>query len=86
MKSVTTAAVRPLAIWIASHENGWTTGVTENPDRTYAAWVTPDTTDSVTAAYIEVTPENARRAADYALVQQTGHRQCSPACSGWSAR
>jgi hypothetical protein len=28
---------RRLAAWTATHDNGWTTGATENPDGTFAA-------------------------------------------------
>jgi hypothetical protein len=73
-------------LWTATHDKGWTTGVTENPDGTYAAWVTRETTGPVTAAYVEDTPENAMRAADYAVAEKTGHRQCSSASSRWSGR
>jgi hypothetical protein len=71
------------AVWTATHDNGWTTGVTENPDGTFAAWLTRETTGPVIPEYIEDSPENAMRAAEYALHQKTGHDRCSPACSGW---
>jgi hypothetical protein len=75
---------RSLAAWTAAHDNGWTTGATENPDGTFAAWATQTgDTAPITAEYIEDGLENAMRAAVYALEQKTRHPQCSPRCSGW---
>jgi hypothetical protein len=64
------------------HDNGWTTGATENPDGTFAAWATrTGDTGPITPDYIEDGLENAMRAAVYALEQKAGHPQCSPDCS-----
>jgi hypothetical protein len=74
---------RQFAVWTASHDNGWTTGATENPDGTFSAWATSEPAGAIRPDYIEDGPENAMRAAEYALEQKTGHAQCSRACSGW---
>jgi hypothetical protein len=60
-----TDTTRPLAAWTATHDNGWTTGATENPDGTFAAWTTPpDHRGPIPAEYIEDSPENGMRAAE----------------------
>ena len=69
-----------MAAWTATHVNGWTTGATENPDGTFAAWTTNEA-GPIRPDYIEDTPEHAMLAADYALKQKTGHRQRSLGCS-----
>ena len=71
------------SVWTATHDNGWTTGVTTKPDGTFAAWLTRESTGPVIPDYIEDSPENAMRAAEYALRQKTGHATCSSTCSGW---
>jgi hypothetical protein len=29
------------SVWTATHDNDWTTGVTENPDGTFCRWIIP---------------------------------------------
>ena len=74
---------RVLAIWTATHDNGWTTTAAENADGTYSAWAAPADWSVVLRDYLEDSPEHARIAAEYALKQKTGH-ECSEQCSGWT--
>ena len=74
---------RRLDIWTEKHDNGWLTQAIENLDGTYAAWALPEGTAVPGPEYVEMDAENAKRAAEFALARQTGHRQCSSACSGW---
>ena len=74
---------RPLAVWTNIHDNGWVAHAVENPDGTFAAWAAPDATGTAVADYVEDGPENAKRAAEFALTQKSGHQQCSPSCTGW---
>ena len=74
---------RPLAIWTNIHDNGWVTNAVENPDSTFAAWATLETTATAVADYVEDGLENAKCAAEFALARKSGHRQCSPRCTGW---
>ena len=73
---------RLLAVWRNRHDNGWSSNVSENEDGTFSAWATPDNAWAV-VDYVEDGPENAKRAADYALARKSGHEECSPQCSGW---
>ena len=75
---------RPLTIWTNLHHNGWITNAAENADGTFAAWAAPEATVVLVADYIEDGPENARRAAEFALKQKSGREQCSSSCTGWS--
>jgi hypothetical protein len=72
---------RALAIWTSVHANGWVANAIERPDGTFAAWATNDATADVD--YVEDGPENAKRAAEFALARKSGHDQCSPLCLGW---
>jgi hypothetical protein len=72
-----------LAVWTATHDNGWETTVSENVDHTFSAWAAPFT-GPVRIDYVEDGPENAMRAAEFALRRKTGHDQCSRVCSGWT--
>ena len=83
---------RPLAVWTNVHDNGWVANAVEMPDGTFAAWAAADATTSGTPGaapirfsvdYVEDGPENAKRAAQFALERKSGHTRCSPNCSGW---
>jgi len=63
------------------HDNGWLATASENLDGTFSAWAAPDAPDA--ADYIEDCPENAMRAAEFALRQKSGHERCSKLCTGW---
>ena len=74
----------PSRLWTNIHDNGWITTAAEGPDGTFLAWATPeDETSSVTLDYIEDGPENAMRAAEFALRRKSGHATCSTRCTGW---
>lgn len=75
-----------LPVRTAAHENGWTTGIAETPDGTFAAWASRTDESRPIPDCIEDSPENAMRAADFALRQKTGHGPCSAAPSQWRAR
>ena len=76
---------RLMAVWTATHDNGWLTSVVENPDGTFAAWAAPD--GECAGVYI-VTPDVAagKMSAEGALRRHTGHDGCSDACSTWQLR
>ena len=46
------------------------------------AWAAPD---AITTGVdcVEDGPENAKRAAEFALERKSGYTQCSPSCSEW---
>jgi len=66
------AGLRPLAIWRNMHDNGWVANAVENSDGTFAAWAAPDVTSTAIADYVEDGPENATRAAEFALAKKSG--------------
>jgi len=71
------------AVWIQQHDNGWTTQVSEQIDRTYLAAAAPSGSAEFPAHYVEMDEPTAKAAALFALAQLTGHRTCSEACGGW---
>lgn len=74
---------RQMALWSATHDNGWETTAAENVDGTFSAWAAP-IDQTVPVDYVEDGPENAKRAADFVLRRKTGHDHCSDKCSGWT--
>jgi hypothetical protein len=74
---------RRLAYWAAHHDNGWVTNVLANPDGTYSAWASLEST-LASVDYIEIDVESAMRAAEFALRRKSGHVQCSPRCTRWT--
>jgi isocitrate/isopropylmalate dehydrogenase len=74
---------RNVVVWMAHHDNGWTTTVRENVDGTFsAAAEAPD--ETMVADYVEGSPEIGKAAAEYALKRKSGH-VCSPRWSPWSS-
>jgi hypothetical protein len=76
---------RPVPVWSAVHDNAWTTLVTEQPRGTFAAVAFAESHRTVTADYIEDSPETAKAAALDALKAKTGHDLCSPRCAPWES-
>ena len=76
---------RLMAVWSATHGNGWQTSVVENPDGTFAAWAAPDG-ESAGVYTIQPDVESGKAAAAKALQRHTGHHSCSDACSRWQVR
>lgn len=76
---------RLMAVWTATHDNGWVTSVVENPDGTFAAWAAPD---GEGAGVYTIQPDVAsgKTAAENALHRHTGHDGCSGDCSLWEVR
>ena len=72
---------RRLLRWEARHDNGWTTIVAEQPDRTFAACVTNGETSS--APFVDSNVAHAHAAVMAELRRKSGHRRCSSACSDW---
>ena len=72
-----------LAVWTNIHDNGWITIAAEAPDGTFVGWAAPAETSNVTVDYIEDGPENAMRAAEFALGRKSGHAACSTRWTGW---
>ncbi len=68
--SMTSPEVRRLVVWEAQHDNGWTTVVMEQPDRTFVAWAGPG--ETVGVDYVEDTAEHAEAAAMFGLKRNTG--------------
>jgi hypothetical protein len=77
------ASAHHLAYWAAHHDNGWVTNVLENPDGTYSAWASLEST-LASVDYIEIDVESAMRAAEFALRRKSGHVLCSEACTAWT--
>ena len=75
---------RFMAVWTATHDNGWLTRVVENPDGSFSAWAAPDG-DSV-PVQSAADAEAGKLAADDALERETGHTECSARCTAWSLR
>jgi hypothetical protein len=75
---------RPLASWIARHDNGWITLVEDRGDGTWAAWALPEGTPVSGPDYIEMDDVSAKAAAEFALRQKSGHTDCSANCSFWA--
>ena len=63
---------RHLVIWEASHDNGWTTLVMEQPDGTFVAWAGPD--ETVGVDYVEDCPEHAQAEAMFRAETKVGAR------------
>ena len=77
------SAKQELAIWIAHHNNGWTTHVTEDADGVFHASAARSGTSGFLTQYVEMDEPAAKAAALFALAQQTGHANCTGECSGW---
>jgi len=77
------AARRDLAIWIAHHNNGWTTHATEDADGVFHASAARCGASGFLTQYVELDEPTAKAAAMLALAQQTGHANCTGECSGW---
>lgn len=75
---------RMMAVWTATHDNGWQTHVVENPDGSFAAWAAPAGEDRTVA--VAALAEQAKRSAAATLLEHTGHDACSPSCSRWLLR
>jgi hypothetical protein len=75
------ARSRRLLVWIARHDNGWTSVVAEQPDGTFVAWA--GLGESIGVDYVEDTPEHAQAAALFALNRKSGHTACSARCTEW---
>ena len=76
---------RLMAVWTATHDNGWLTSVVENPDGTFAAWAAPDG-ESAGVYTIKPDVDGGKASAEAALRRHTGHEGCSGACSTWQLR
>ena len=76
---------RLMAVWTATHDNGWLTSVVENPDGTFAAWAAPDG-ESAGVYTIQPDVDSGRSAAESALRRHTGHEGCSDGCTVWQVR
>ena len=77
---------RHLAEWVNAHDNGWTARILEAPNGTFGVWVSNGQEAARRPDYVEDGPDNARRAAEYALRERAGHDRCSDRCSGWTLR
>jgi hypothetical protein len=76
---------RLMAVWTATHDNGWLTSVVENPDGTFAAWAAPDG-ESAGLYTIKTDVDGGKASAEGALRRLTGHEGCSGSCSAWQLR
>ena len=76
---------RLMAVWTATHDNGWLTSVVENPDGTFAAWAAPDG-DAAGVYTVQPDVEGGKMSAEGALRRHTGHDGCSEACTTWQLR
>ena len=76
---------RMMAVWTATHDNGWLTSVVENPDGTFAAWASPDG-ESAGVYTIQADVDRGRSAAESALRRLAGHEACSDGCTVWQVR
>jgi hypothetical protein len=74
-----------MAVWTASHDNGWVTSVVENPNGSFAAWAAPDG-QGVGVYSILDDAEEGKKAATGSLRRDAGHSACSGRCTGWSLR
>jgi hypothetical protein len=70
-------------IWIAHHDNGWTTHVSETADGVFHASAARSGATGFLCQYVELNEPRAKAAALYALALQTGHNFCSDRCSTW---
>jgi hypothetical protein len=75
---------RRLVVWEAHHDNGWTTSVSEQSGGVFLLHVGRDGADGFSCEARSM--GQAQGAALAALERTTGHRQCSPECSGWLLR
>jgi hypothetical protein len=76
---------RLMQVWNATHDNGWSTMVVENPNGSFAAWAAPSGQPVVGYA-IEPEAHRGKVAATTALAQSTGHAECSDRCSRWARK
>jgi hypothetical protein len=72
---------RRLVVWEASHDNGWKTVVSEQPDGCFRGLMRGSVADGFSCQSESV--EEARAEALAALKRKTGHGSCSDDCSEW---
>ena len=76
---------RMMAVWTASHDNGWVTSVVENPNGSFAAWAAPDGQGGGVYSILDEA-EEGKQAATASLRRNAGHTDCTGRCTGWSLR
>jgi len=76
---------RPLVVWEATHDNGWTTRIDERRDGSFRAWAGSRSGRGIIDS-IMPSVEAAHRTVMSSLRSETGHTTCSRRCSDWDIR
>jgi len=76
---------RPMVVWEATHDNGWTTRIDERADGSFRIWAGVSAERGMLDS-IAPSVEDAHRVVMLWLRGATGHTQCSAGCSDWDIR